>query len=173
MVDYHDKSAAVQIRALTNNSLRLAWDTISIEDSARICAESLTTSSGINAVYGALLPVESHRADVKAVYTAMHTVFGKAFAFGVHSMPAIPDDFEFGKSFARLTERLLEEVSHFSPASNKVHLLSRLEYQRRLKPHPYRIGDGGLEGVLHGLKELEEGKVSGQKLVYRVSDTPP
>jgi NADPH:quinone reductase-like Zn-dependent oxidoreductase len=32
--------------------------------------------------------------------------------------------------------------------------------------------EGGLAGVDEGLKRLQEGKVSGEKLVYRIADTP-
>ncbi|KAF2666972.1 GroES-like protein [Microthyrium microscopicum] len=39
----------------------------------------------------------------------------------------------------------------------------------RLKGHPYEIIPGGLEGVGKGLKNLEEGKASGVKYVYKIS----
>lgn len=38
--------------------------------------------------------------------------------------------------------------------------------------HPPRVGRGGLQGVLDGLEQLKEGKISGVKLVYRVDETP-
>jgi hypothetical protein len=34
--------------------------------------------------------------------------------------------------------------------------------------HPVKLGSGGLEGVLDGLDQLKEGKVSGVKLVYKI-----
>lgn len=34
------------------------------------------------------------------------------------------------------------------------------------------VVDGGLEGVDEGLNRLEQNKTSGEKLVYRVADTP-
>jgi NADPH:quinone reductase len=40
------------------------------------------------------------------------------------------------------------------------------------KPQPYEVIPGGLEGVETGLKNLEAGKASGVKYVYRVSETP-
>lgn len=43
--------------------------------------------------------------------------------------------------------------------------------QGKLKVHPPDVRPGGLEGVLEGLDELRQGKVSGKKLVYRVADT--
>lgn len=48
-------------------------------------------------------------------------------------------------------------------------MAEKLFAQGKLKPHPQMVGDGGLKGVFDGLQKMREGKVSGQKLVYRVS----
>lgn len=40
------------------------------------------------------------------------------------------------------------------------------------KPNRVRVVPGGLAGVEGGLKEMEEGKVSAEKLVYRIAETP-
>ncbi|KAH8918824.1 GroES-like protein [Atractiella rhizophila] len=48
--------------------------------------------------------------------------------------------------------------------------LSR-EGKNKIKPNRVRVIQGGLDGVDAGLKLLEEGKVSGEKLVYRIGDT--
>ncbi|KAI1017795.1 hypothetical protein LB504_003821 [Fusarium proliferatum] len=151
VVDYKDPDAGRKIREFTKNKLRLAWDTISIPDSARICAESLTSSSSANPVYGSLLPTKNPRSDVTSIATVFHTTFGRTFDFGGQHMPASRDDYEFGKSFYGLAEQLIA--------------------QGRIRPHPGRIGGGGLRGVIDGLAELEAGKVQGEKLVYNVADT--
>jgi NADPH2:quinone reductase len=49
--------------------------------------------------------------------------------------------------------------------------LSRLLEDGRLKAHPYTVVPGGLAGVLTGLKNLKEGKASGEKYVYRIEET--
>lgn len=116
VVDYNDANAGAQIREFTNNELKYAWDTVSIEASARICADALSTTSAIAPVYGSLLPVKSPRNDVEAVSTVMHTVFGKDFKFGPLDMPANQEDFQFGKMFFQLTEELLAQVSCSHPA---------------------------------------------------------
>lgn len=41
----------------------------------------------------------------------------------------------------------------------------------KIRGHSPSVRRGGLRGVLEGLKELREGKVSGEKVVYRVEDT--
>ncbi|KAF5601169.1 zinc-binding oxidoreductase [Fusarium pseudocircinatum] len=152
VVDYKDPDAGRKIREYTNNKLRLAWNTISIPDSARICAEALTSSSSASLVYGSLLPTKNPRTDVTSIATVFHTTFGRAFNFGGQHMPASKDDYEFGKSFYGLAEQLIG--------------------QGRIQPLPGRVGGGGLKGVIDGLAELEAGKVQGEKLVYNVADTP-
>ncbi|KAJ4322138.1 hypothetical protein N0V84_004973 [Fusarium piperis] len=107
VVDYSDEAAGSKIRDCTNNLLEYAWDTISIEQSAQICAQALTTSTALKPVYGTLLPVSSPRSDVRTVSTVMYTVFGKAFKFGPQDMAASKEDHEFGKLFFRITEQML------------------------------------------------------------------
>lgn len=63
-------------------------------------------------------------------------------------MPAKPQDFEFAKTFWELATKLIAS--------------------QQLTVHPAKIGSGGFEGVLDGLNQLKEGKVSGVKLVYRI-----
>lgn len=41
----------------------------------------------------------------------------------------------------------------------------------KIRVHPPSVRPGGLRGVLEGLQDLREGKVSGEKIVYRVKDT--
>lgn len=76
------------------------------------------------------------------------TVFGEAFKMGSSEVPAVKADFEFGVMFARLTTELLAEG--------------------KLKPHPPDVRPGGLDGILDGLKDMKENKVSGLKLVYQI-----
>ena len=81
-----------------------------------------------------------------------YTAAGEYFTFGPKEVPAKEEDFEFAKMFWGLTEKLLAEG--------------------KFKVHPPSVRKGGLKGVLEGLQEMREEKVSGQKLVYKVSETP-
>jgi NADPH:quinone reductase-like Zn-dependent oxidoreductase len=109
-LDYRKPDVGAQIRSYTRNQLKYAWDTVGVDDSARICAEALSsTERGLK--YGNIVPVQSPRDDVETTSTVMYTVFGKAFKFGDIEFPAIPDDLEFGKKFYSITESLLEKVS--------------------------------------------------------------
>lgn len=110
--DYNEVNVGGRIREETDNKIRHAWDTVSIESSARICADALTDCSSLAPVYGTLLPVKSPRSDVSSVATVLHTVYGRAFQFGDQHMPASVEDFNFAKQFYRLTEGLVELVRH-------------------------------------------------------------
>lgn len=61
---------------------------------------------------------------------------------------AVPADFAFQKKFVKVAEKLFEEGLVKPP---------RVFLNR---------GGSGLEGVLKGLVEIREGRVSGGKLVY-------
>ncbi|QGA21042.1 hypothetical protein EYB26_008752 [Talaromyces marneffei] len=149
--DYNEPNVGAQIREYTQNKLEYAWDTVSEEGSAKICSDALTSEPG--AKYGNILNVKSPREDVETVNTLMYTVFGEAFKFGKGAeLPAIPEDFEYTKKFIALTEKLLAEG--------------------KLKAHRVKLGADGLKGVLKGLNDMKAGKVSGEKLVYRVEETP-
>ncbi|KAL3424223.1 hypothetical protein PVAG01_03504 [Phlyctema vagabunda] len=144
--DYHDPACGARIHELTDGRLRYAWDTIGSRIASRICSEALS-SDPTSCRYGTILENEFPRKDVKYTSTSMYTVFGEAFRKYGEDFPASREDFEFGKKWMDLTEKAV--------ADGKV------------KPHPKKVGSGGLEGVLEGLKVLAEG-VSGEKLVYCV-----
>ncbi|KAF2432067.1 zinc-binding oxidoreductase alcohol dehydrogenase [Tothia fuscella] len=149
--DYKKEGVGAEIRKYTDNKLKYSWDTISISQSAQICADALSSDSGV-CKYGTILPIKSPREDVKSAGTMMYTIFGEKFQKGGRVWEASQEDFEFAKKFYGITESLLRDG--------------------RLKTHPEKVGEGGLEGVLKGLQWMKEGNVSGEKLVYRVADTP-
>ncbi|PYI14031.1 zinc-binding oxidoreductase [Aspergillus violaceofuscus CBS 115571] len=146
--DYNDPNAANAVRKHTNDSLTLAFDTVSVESSARFCDLALSSQGGD---YSSLLPIAIERENVRDRATMAYTAFGERFIFGPKEIPARPVDREFAEAFTPIFEELL--------ASGKV------------KPHPVHIGDGGLDGILDGLQLLREGKISGEKLVYSITDS--
>jgi NADPH:quinone reductase-like Zn-dependent oxidoreductase len=144
--NYSDPDCGAQIRKFTSNKLKYAFDTISLEDSAKICAEALSSESGGR--YGALLTVDFPRKDVENTTTLMYTIFDEDFKFLNMTLPRSTEDFEFAKSFFELTEKLLSSG--------------------KLKTHPEKVREGGLEGVLKGMDEMKNGGVSGEKWVYKI-----
>ncbi|KAF3055672.1 Protein TOXD [Daldinia childiae] len=73
--DYHDSEAcAAEIRTATNNDLCYAFDCVSEGSSLQICADALTSKSGV-AVYTASLPVGDKfpRQDIQYGWTSGYT----------------------------------------------------------------------------------------------------
>ncbi|KAL1861525.1 hypothetical protein Daus18300_008788 [Diaporthe australafricana] len=151
--DYHTptEELAKEIKAQTNNNLTLAWDCSPTPESTRLCALSMSDSQP--GVYGALLPVQdetlkSVNPNVSGGFTMGYTIFGEAFSRHGREYPAKPEDLAFGKVFWQLSGDLLGQ-GKFKVARMSVNQ-----------------GGEGLEGVLKGLDDLREGRVSGTKLVY-------
>jgi NADPH:quinone reductase-like Zn-dependent oxidoreductase len=147
--DYKDANSAAEIRKATDNKLKLAFDCISLEASAAFCDNALSTEGG---EYSALLNVKIERENVNDRFTLAYTTLGEAFSFGDTPLPAKPEDRAHAEKFIPIAESLLN--------------------QGKLKVHPPKVGPNGLQGVMEGLKLLKEDKVSGEKLVYNVSETP-
>lgn len=148
--DYKSSSCAEDIKEYTKDNLKLVFDCISEGDSPKISVGSMSLTGG---TYSTLLPVPNDQVSkvnekVENKSTLGYTVVGEAFRFGPHSLPAKPEDFEFGKMFWELARGLLAEgkVTVHRPSVNE--------------------GGKGLEGALKGMKAMKEGKVSGKKLVY-------
>ena len=147
--DYKDPNSADEIRKYTDNNLKLVLDTIALESSAKFCDNALSTEGG---EYSAIGLVKVERENVNSYFTLARTAFGDDFSFGDHSLPASREDRDFGDMFGTIVEKLLAEG--------------------KIKPHPPKVGKDGLKGVLEGLQLMREGKVSGEKLVYNVAETP-
>ena len=68
--------------------------------------------------------------------------------FRQNVFPATMEDYQFNQIFFRLAVKLLSEG--------------------QIKVHPPKVGKG-LDGVLAGLDDMRQGKVSGEKLVYSIA----
>lgn len=146
--DYKDPNSASKIREDTSNNLKLVFDTVSLEDSVKFSDNALSTEGGD---YSALLTVNVERENVKDRWTLAYTTIGEAFNFGPAKFPAKPEDKAFFEGFLPVAEKLLNE--------------------KKIKVHPVKVQPGGLKGVLQGMQDMKEGKVSGEKLVYNVAET--
>lgn len=147
--DYKDPNAAAEIRKMTDNNLKLAFDTVSVESSAKFCGDALSTDGGH---YNNILQSTVHRKNVQSQSTLAYTTIGEAFDFGDIQIPAKPEDKEFAEKFLPVAARLLAEG--------------------KIQPHPPYVGKDGLKGVLDGMQQMREDRISGQKLVYKVDETP-
>lgn len=147
--NYKDPNSAAEIRKQTNNNLKLVLDCISLAPSAEFCDNAISTEGG---EYSALLHVNIERANVNSRVTLGYTVVGEAFNFGDTPFPAKPEDLAHGAKFTSIAQSLLA--------------------QGKFKVHRPRVGKNGLQGVLEGLELLKADKVSGEKLVYNIEETP-
>ncbi|RFU31127.1 hypothetical protein B7463_g5208, partial [Scytalidium lignicola] len=146
--DYNDADVAKKVRECTDNKLEFALDTISEEGSATIVDGCISSNGGKVAQ---ILEVDAskHRKDIQYFLTLAYTAFGNDFKFlGAFDFKAPPADREFAISFFKITENLLSEG--------------------KIKPHKVKLMQGGLSAIDKGLNLLQDGKVSGEKLVYRI-----
>ncbi|GAD93021.1 alcohol dehydrogenase, putative [Paecilomyces variotii No. 5] len=147
--DYSDPTCGQQIYDYTRGKLKLVFDTIGSDRGIEICSTALSKEAGCR--YGTILLNDFPRKDAIRTDSILMTFLGEPIdLFGKH-FPANAAHFEFAKRFTELTEWLLKEG--------------------KLKAHPVIVGEGGLRGILGGLKLIRDGKISGVKLVYRVAET--
>ncbi|ROT39818.1 GroES-like protein [Sodiomyces alkalinus F11] len=150
--DYKSPTVVEDIRNYANGALTVAYDCHAGDGSNVLCARCLSDDGGrIHALLG---PNEE---DIKAVnpkiessFTAAYSVVGEGYHSWGKVVPPSPEDFEFAKTFMSIVQELLD--------------------QGKVKPIRIAKNRGGesLQGVLSGLKEQQEGKVSGEKLVYTI-----
>ena len=76
---------------------------------------------------------------------------GESYIFEGETYAAQPEDFSFAIKFIETADKLWADG--------------------KWVPHPQRVGSGGLLGAIDGMQMMKDGKVSGQKLVYRVDET--
>lgn len=151
--DYRESDCGQKIQEYTKGKLMLVFDTVGSEDGVKICMEALSTESGGENKYGTILFNGIPRKDVKHSFSVLVTFAGEPFdKFGKH-YPASKENFEFAKMFTSLVEDLIRNGL--------------------VKSHPVRVIDRGLVGMLEeGVALMDQGKVSGFKVVARVADTP-
>ncbi|KAL7792423.1 GroES-like protein [Trichoderma ceciliae] len=150
--DYRSPTVVEDIVAAAGGELTLAWDCISEGDSPKICAGSF---SGKGGKLGTLLGVDADivhaiNPNLDVSVTLAYSIFGQPFdRYGGYT-EGRPEDNKFAREWRDVAQQLLQE-GKVKP--------SKIEVNR---------GGSGLEGVLVGLEELRQGKVSGVKLIYTI-----
>ncbi|OLN95887.1 Protein TOXD 4 [Colletotrichum chlorophyti] len=150
--DYKSPTVSEDIRRHTGDKLTVAWDCQSTVESATLVARALSSTEG--GVIGTLLPIDKDKVKeandkVEVKMSLYYTVFGEEFGY-FGKRDAVPENYEFGKRFWELSRELLAD--------------GKLKPIRVIKNR----GGSGLDGVIVGLKELKDGKVSAGKLVYTI-----
>ncbi|KJZ68604.1 hypothetical protein HIM_12002 [Hirsutella minnesotensis 3608] len=145
--DYKSPNCAQEIRSDTSNLLEYAIDCFSEDSSMRFCYAALGRAGGY---YTALNPYNDLQATRKVIVPDW--VLATRIAGEGSSWPA---------PYACEPEPRLREMA--GPLFERI---QRLLDGRKIRPHPVRPEDGGLDGVLEGFEKVRMGQVSGQKLVY-------
>ncbi|KAF4543480.1 Zinc-binding oxidoreductase [Lasiodiplodia theobromae] len=146
--DYREPGVGKRIREAAGDRLAHVFDCISLPASVAICAEAFGREGG---KYSALLYIDGFpREDVEVEVTMAYTAFGQEYRQNDKVTPAKPQDLEYAARFWKVAGELLA--------------------QGKIKPHPAEVREGGLEGILDGLEDMKQDKVSGVKLVYKVQD---
>ncbi|KAI1739292.1 GroES-like protein [Xylaria scruposa] len=151
--DYKSPTVGADIRALTENKLKYAWDCTGYGGAISAAALSDNEEGG-KPKFATIIPVKREIFDeINPVvdgphFTLGYDAFGDEYPrFGTQFIPD-PEEVRFAGIFWDITRELL--------ASGRL---------TPLKPEVNRFGSG-LEGVIHGLDELRNDRVSGTKLVY-------
>lgn len=142
--DYKETDVGAKIREASNDKIKLIFDCIAEGNSFDIGAAAMSSSGGhLSALVAP--PKDFPRKDIKATLTLAYTALGEHFS---DDFPANQTDYEFSVKFWKITEGLLNEGI--------------------IKPHPAEVRKG-LGGVIQGMQDMKEGKVSGVKLVWTVT----
>lgn len=88
-----------------------------------------------------------NREDVRVKPVIAYSAMGEAYCLAGRDFPSTVEDYALATMYFRLTEKLMGEG--------------------KIKAHPPKIGKR-LEGVLQGLDDMRQGKVSGVKLTYKL-----
>ncbi|KAF2228302.1 zinc-binding oxidoreductase ToxD [Elsinoe ampelina] len=148
--DYRQEHCAVEILNFTRGTLTRAVDCISSSGSAAICSTAMGKAGGKVCF---LLPMEKAkvpRNDVVIEVIYAYSAIDEPYEIGLQRelMQPLPEDVTLARQFLPLSESLLSD--------------------NKIKPHPIEKRSGGLGGIHRGLKDLQDGKISGRKLVYEV-----
>lgn len=167
--DYRDPEVVSKIKAATGDSITNVLDAISVKDTQRISAASVAPSGGKVVLVLRRPPGVTDRKDVDfhgaclgpglslvlssgrpsfSAETVIYTALGRAFAWPWADYPVSDEDRAHMVQFLKKVPVLLKDGS--------------------IKPVPVKLWEGGLGAIPDGLQYMREGKVSAEKIVYRV-----
>ncbi|MCJ1245266.1 hypothetical protein MMC30_002469 [Trapelia coarctata] len=147
--DYHSATCAADIRMHTRSRLAIALDCITDAQTMALCYSAVGDCGG---KYEALdpFPMRIHtRSDIKPHWVFVLSMFGQAINMkGAFKRKLRPQDGEFERRWFQRVQALWEE--------------------NKIRSHPPRVMEGGLEKVAEGIDEVRKGNISGEKLIYLV-----
>jgi len=153
VVDYRQGQTKAQILdALGGEKLKYAIDAVS-ENGTTLQLASLIDKDTKGAIIVLVLyPSEELPSHIEYPQTSVFSCYGEEQKFGTRTIPASPEDKAFAIKFFDKIEEWLKEG--------------------KIKPNKITVVPNGLAGVPEGFRRMREKEVSGEKLVYRISETP-
>ncbi|SJX62786.1 related to toxD gene [Sporisorium reilianum f. sp. reilianum] len=156
LYDYRDDTTPHKIAAKYPN-LRKALDCISEHGTQQLCVKSLGTHGGDLVVL--LKPdkeaIELRKGEVNIIHTLAYTALGRPFNYGraVYDEQRVTADKELMKEWLNGDQGLFYQL-----------------FQKGLlRGNRIKEMSGGLDTIPEGLKYVQEGKASAEKLTYRIS----
>lgn len=151
-VDYSEEDWPEQVRKVTHDKLEHAFDCISEKGTTVKCSEAMSSTKGGHVV--TLLPTKKEEIKndkVKVESTIVYTVFGRKLNYGAFDNcgePRPEDKAQWVKYLGMLPELLTK---------------------KDIKPNRVKYMEGGLDGIMQGFEDQIAGKVSAEKLAYKIS----
>ncbi|KAK5061347.1 hypothetical protein LTR84_007889 [Exophiala bonariae] len=154
VVDYSEQDWPDKVRELTHDGLQHAFDCISEKGTPQTIAKALSSTKGGHIV--TLLPIghirdsgEIQNSKVRLESTIVYTAFERPLKYKAFDNcgDATPKDKAFWEKYLSMLPELL--------SSGKI------------KPNRVRER-GGVDDILSGFKDQQDGKVSAEKFVYKI-----
>ncbi|EPS98739.1 hypothetical protein FOMPIDRAFT_1031239 [Fomitopsis schrenkii] len=146
--DYKDPDVVSKIKQATGDSIHIAFDTIAVLESQSLTIKTFGPGPGrIIVIQSPQQEAQKLNPEVKIQHTLIYTALGKELKLG-NGIPASPED-----------------RAHMAQFLKK---LPALVSAGVINPNPVKLWEGGLAAIPDGFKYMKEGKVTGEKLVYRV-----
>ncbi|SNX84284.1 related to toxD gene [Melanopsichium pennsylvanicum] len=154
--DYKDVTTPAKIAA-KDPHLTKALDCISENGTQQLCVKSLGIKGGDVVVLLKPDPeaIALRKSEVNIIHTLAYTALGRPFNYG----KAVYDQERVSADSTLMKQWLNGDKGHFYT----------LFKQGLVKGNRIKEMHGGLEAIADGLKYLQEGKVSAEKLAYKIS----
>jgi NADPH:quinone reductase-like Zn-dependent oxidoreductase len=152
VIDYREDNPVTKIRkALNGEKLQYAIDAVSENGTTGQLAQLVSEDSN-GVIVLVLYPSEELPSYISFPQTSVFCCYGKEQLFGTRIIPASAEDKDLAIRFFERLEEWLE--------------------QGKIVPNKVTVVPGGLGGVSEGFRRMREKEVSGEKIVYRIAETP-
>ncbi|EPS98830.1 hypothetical protein FOMPIDRAFT_90485 [Fomitopsis schrenkii] len=147
--DYKDPDVVASIKQVTEDSVCHAIDTQSTKETQQLCARAMGTAGGkLILMFPPTFKAKKLRKDVQFIPTLIYTALGRPLTLGPQAQYAAqPKDRAQIVGFLKKVPGLVRDGL--------------------LVPNRVKLWDGGMHAIPEGLQYMREGKVSGEKIVYR------